>query len=56
MLHSTPEEEFRLVAALCDRKATANDGGSADFALLLAAALIVLSDCRLDCGGERSKV
>jgi hypothetical protein len=54
MLHSTPEEEFRLVAALCDRRKTANDGGSADFALLLAAALIVLTADSI--AVERSKV
>ncbi len=37
------EGELRLVAALCDRIESANDGGGADLALLLAAALIVLS-------------
>lgn len=37
------EEDYRLVAALCDRIETANDRAGADLALLLAAALIVLS-------------
>ena len=37
------EEEFRLVAALCDRIEAANGRAGTDLALLLAAALIVLS-------------
>lgn len=38
-----PEEEFRLIAALCDRIEAANGRAGTDLALLLAAALIVLS-------------
>ncbi len=37
------DEELRLVAALCDRIETANDRAGTDLALLLVAALIVLS-------------
>jgi hypothetical protein len=37
------EKEFRLVEALCDRIARSGDSPGSDLALLLAAALIVLS-------------
>ncbi len=37
------EKDLRLVASLCDRLAAAHDSAGTDLALLLAAALIVLS-------------
>jgi len=42
-LERMPEKDLRLVALLCERLATANNGTGTDLALLLATVLIVLS-------------
>ncbi len=42
-LAAMDEEQLRLIAALCDRMARSGDSPGSDLALLLAAALIVLS-------------